>query len=319
MKFALYFGNRGFFPGELAAAAYADMTAAVEQAGHQWIAMDRLITKYGAVETVSDGEKYAAFLKEHAGAFDGVILCLPNFGDENGAIAALKDAGVPILVQAYPDEIGKMSFELRRDAFCGKFSIMDMFTQYGIPFTAYKPHVCAPRSGEFISQIDSFARVCAVVKGMKRFSVGAIGARVTAFKTVRYDELTLQKYGITVNTFDLSDLFHRAATMNHDGRVEARLSALRDYGDFSSVPSEKFELIAKTSLAIEDMCGEFRLDTLALRCWNEFPQVLGISVCVVVGFLNHIGIPCACESDVCNAVAVRGGAAPCHGECFYLS
>jgi hypothetical protein len=56
MKFALYFGNRGFFPGELAAAAYADMTAAVEQAGQQWIAMDRGITKYGAVETVSVGE-----------------------------------------------------------------------------------------------------------------------------------------------------------------------------------------------------------------------------------------------------------------------
>lgn len=33
---------------------------------------------------------------------------MPIFADENGAITALQDAGVPILMQAYPDEIGKM-------------------------------------------------------------------------------------------------------------------------------------------------------------------------------------------------------------------
>ena len=47
---------------------------------------------------------------------------MPIFADENGAITALQDAGVPILMQAYPDEIGKMDFAHRRDAYCGKFS-----------------------------------------------------------------------------------------------------------------------------------------------------------------------------------------------------
>ena len=44
---------------------------------------------------------------------------MPIFVDENGAITALRDANVPILMQAYPDEIGKMDFAHRRDAFCG--------------------------------------------------------------------------------------------------------------------------------------------------------------------------------------------------------
>ena len=63
-----------------------------------------------------------------------MILCLPNFGDETGAVAALKDAGVPILIQAYPDELDKMGPAHRRDSFCGKISIMDVFCQYGVPF-----------------------------------------------------------------------------------------------------------------------------------------------------------------------------------------
>ena len=108
LTFALYFGNRGFFPETLIASARREMTDAVKKAGHDYILMDESATKYGAVETKGDGLKYAAFLRANAGKYDGVILCLPNFGDENGAVPALQDAGVPILIQAYRDKIGEM-------------------------------------------------------------------------------------------------------------------------------------------------------------------------------------------------------------------
>ena len=123
MKFALYFGNRGFMPGELITGARADMIKAVTDAGYEYLVMDESLTRYGAVETRDEGRLYHDFLKEHEGEYDGVILCMPIFIDENGAITALQDAGVPILMQAYPDEIGKMDFKHRRDAYCGKFSL----------------------------------------------------------------------------------------------------------------------------------------------------------------------------------------------------
>ncbi len=305
MKFALYFANRGFFPGELVDAAREEMTEALKRAGHEFVAMDKSLTKSGAVETKADGERYAAFLKEHEDEVDGAILCLPNFGDENGAVPAFRHFKKPILIQAYPDEIGRMSFEERRDAFCGKLSIMDMFRQFGIRFTALEPHVCHPLSPEFARQIDVFARICAVVNGMREFSIGAIGARTTAFKTVRYDELALQKAGVTVDTFDLSEIFARTEALAGDERLPGLKKEYLSYSDFSAVPEEKLDLIARVTLAILDLVKEYRLDTLALRCWNEFPSVMKISVCVVVGFLNHLGIPCACELDVGNAYAMR--------------
>lgn len=146
-------------------------------------------------------------------------------------MAALKDAGVPILVHAYPDELDKMGFSHRRDAFCGKFSIMDVFCQYGVPFTALQPHTVAPQSDAFALNIRDFARVCRVVKGMKSLTVGAIGARTTAFKTVRFDELALQRYGITTETFDLSTVISAVRTLNDDERrvreAEERLGSTR--------------------------------------------------------------------------------------------
>ena len=146
MKFALYFGNRGFMPAELIAGARADMIKAVTDAGYEYLAMDENATRYGAVETREEGRLYHDWLKSHEGEYDGVILCMPIFIDENGAAAALQDANVPILMQAYPDEIGKMDFAHRRDAYCGKFSVTDVFYQYKIPFTVMKPHVVHPLS-----------------------------------------------------------------------------------------------------------------------------------------------------------------------------
>jgi len=299
--FALYFGNRGFFPGELIASARKEMTEAVTNAGYDYIVMDEKLTKYGAVELRGDGIKYAAFLKEHTGEYEGVILCLPNFGDENGAVAALKECGVPILVQAYPDELDKMDFSSRRDAFCGKLSIMDVFYQYGIKYTAFQPHVIHPLDSRFQKQLHDFAAICRAVQKAKHFTVGAIGARTTPFKTVRFDELALQKSGITVETFDLSALFLQVQKLKDQPRLAAKVAQLRDFTDFSCVPEDKMETLAKVSLCIDDLIAEYQLDAIALRCWNELQEVLGISPCVLLGELIDRGIPAACELDVCNA------------------
>lgn len=147
--FAVFFGNRGFFPASLQAAARRELTDVLQRLGHNTLMLDPQATRYGAVETPLEGQVYANFLQEHRGEYDGVILCLPNFGDETGAVAALKEAGVPILIQAYPDELDKMAPHQRRDAFCGKFSIMDVFCQYGVKFTALKPHTAHPQSAKF--------------------------------------------------------------------------------------------------------------------------------------------------------------------------
>ena len=88
--------------------------------GHNVLMLEPDITRYGAVETTQEGEIFANFLHSNRGKFGGVIACLPNFGDETGAVAALREAGVPIWIHAYPDELDKMDVAQRRDSFCGK-------------------------------------------------------------------------------------------------------------------------------------------------------------------------------------------------------
>lgn len=306
MKFALYFGNRGFMPGELIEGARADMIKAVTDAGYEYLAMDASLTRYGAVETREEGRLYHDWLKSHEGEYDGVILCMPIFIDENGAAAALQDANVPILMQAYPDEIGKMDFSHRRDAFCGKFSVTDVFYQYKIPFTVLKPHVVHPLSAAFAENLKDFAAICRVVKGMKRFNLGCIGARTTAFKTVRFDEVTLQRYGINVESFDLSELVYQVGQKKDDDpAVLAKIAQLEHYADFSKVPAENKRTLAKISVVIDDYIRDYRLDALTLRCWNEMETILRVCPCVLISELNDRGITCSCEIDLTSAITMR--------------
>ena len=317
--FALFFGNRGFFPGSLIEQARQTLKAVVEKAGYQTLMFDASATRLGAVESISDAKIYAKFLKEHEGEFDGVLLSLPNFGDENGAVAALQDCGVPILVQAWPDEIGKMDFHQRRDAFCGKFSIMDVFYQYGIKFSAYTPHTTHPESADFARHLAWFAATCRVVKGMRRLTVGAIGARTTAFKTVRFDELTLQKYNITTEALDLSEVFQRIRGVDvaSDAFLDKKSTLLR-YTNWNGVPADKIDTMAKLGLSLDDIIRDYQLDCLALRCWIELEKELGISPCTIISELNNRSIPAACELDVCNAIAMRALALASEGPATCL-
>lgn len=301
--FAVFFGNRGFFPASLQKAARKEVGETLARLGHKTLMMDEKATRHGAVETAEEGRRYAGWLARNRGKYGGVILCLPNFGDETGAVAALQDAGVPILVHAYPDDLDKMAPELRRDSFCGKFSVMDVFCQYGVKFTALKPHTVHPRSPDFEANVDYFDRMCRVVNGLKGMVVGAIGARTTAFKTVRIDELALQRNGITMETFDLSGVFAGMDRVDRK-KLQAKAAVLRSYTRWTGVPRKAFDTLARLGVVLDDLIAENRLDALSIRCWIEMQRVLNVSPCVLLSELNNRGIPTACEVDIGNAVAM---------------
>jgi L-fucose isomerase-like protein len=304
--FVLFFGNRGFFPSSLLKGAREDLPMVLHRLGHDALVLEERETNHGAVETVREGERFARFLRENRGKFGGVVLCLPNFGDETGAVAALKEAGVPIFIQAYPDDLSRMSPTERRDSFCGKLSIMDVFCQYGIKFTVQKPHVVIPSSPRFAENIDYFDRVCRVANGVKGMVVGAIGARTTPFKTVRFDEVALQRHGITVETLDLSDVMNRMHALSFtDALCRDKAEVLKAYSSWEGVPDKAFETLVKLGVVLDRIIDEYKMDAIALRCWTELQTQLGISPCVIMSELNDRGIASACEVDVGNAVAMR--------------
>lgn len=304
IRLALYFGNRGFFPGELIADARRELAEAVSRNGLEYLMMDPALTRYGGVETLAEGKRFAEFLEENRGKYDGIILCLPNFGDENGALEALREVTVPILVQAYPDEPDKMDFSHRRDALCGKIAMCNCLRQRGIRYSLTAQPTVHPLTKEFDEDLRVFAGVCRVVKGMKRLRIGAIGARTTAFKTVRIDEIAMENKGIGVETVDLSQVFARMREVPPEA-VAFQRSIFGKYRGWEAYPPVKLEQMARLAAVLKDLIEEMELHAVAIRCWPELEQQLQIAPCLAMAELNEHGIPAACEMDVSNAVMMR--------------
>ena len=304
--FAIMYGNRGFFPASLVEEARREVPQALSALGYESISLEAEATRFGGIETVEEARKYANFLREHRGKFDGVILSLPNFGDENAAALALKESGVPIFVHAYPDDLDKMSPATRRDSFCGKLSIMDVLKQNGVKFTIRPPHVVRPGSTKFNENIDFFAGVCRIVSGLKGMVVGEMGARTTPFKTVRIDELALQKYDITVETFDLSDVFSRMNALDPAAELYLEKSTyLQNISSWRGVPERALDGLVRLGVVLDTMIEEYGMDAISFRCWTEIQAQYGISPCLITADLMGKGVPAACEVDTGSAVAMH--------------
>lgn len=307
MTFGLIVGNRGFFPDHLAESGRREMIQVLEGAGYRVICPTPEETKLGAVETREDAKKCAALFRRHRDEIDGVIVTLPNFGDERGVAETLRMSGldVPVLVQATPDEPGKMTVRDRRDSFCGKMSVCNNLAQFGIRYSLTRLHTVRPDSEEFRRDLEWFAGVCRVVNGLRKTRVGAIGARPAAFNTVRYSEKLLEAAGIDVETVDLSEILGRAQKLaDTDARVQAKIQAIRDYVSTQSVPAEALVKMAKLGLVIEDWMQANDVTISAIQCWTALEEYFGVVPCTIMSMMSEKLMPSACEVDVCGAVAM---------------
>lgn len=307
ITFGVIVSNRSFFPDHLVVEGRKEILAKLDKMGYGTVALSTEDTPLGAVMTLSDAEKCAALFKTHRDEIDGVIVILPNFGDEVAVSTAITSArlNVPILVQACDDNDNKLDLNNRRDGFCGKISLCNNFYQRNIKFTNTTLHTCKIESLEFTKDINNFAKICRVVKGITNARIGAIGARPDAFHTVRYSEKLLQAAGVTVADVDLSEILFAAQKMDIDDKVKAKIKEIKEYGKVQSCISEdKVVLQAKFSIAVENWLTENKCDASAVQCWNSVQNNFGCAACLTMSMLGEKGMPSACEADVTGALTM---------------
>ncbi len=300
-------GNRDFFPDQLITEARADLNALFEKYNIRPIWVSPEETKLGGVETHAEARKCADLFRRHRDDIQGVLVCLPNFGDEKGVADVLKmaDLNVPVLVQGYPDDLGQLGVERRRDAFCGKISVCNNLVQSGIRFSLTSKHVTHPNSEDFKKDLARFVGACRVVNGMRGVRLGAVGARPGAFNTVRYSEKILERHGISVTTVDLSEFIAQVSQINDkEDAVSAKLDAIKSYAPAPGVPGEKLLQMAKLGVVLERWMNDNAIDATAIQCWTSVQQNLGCNVCTLMSMMSESFLPSACEVDVLGVLTM---------------
>ncbi len=312
MKKQITFGiipaTRNIFNAELALQGRRSLLKLVESAGYGAVVLPEDATPSGCVETYRDAKICAELFRKEQDKIDGIIVILPNFGDELGVVntLSLTNLNVPVLVQAANDEQSKVGVTERRDAFCGKLSVCNNLYQYGIEFTDTSLHTCDIEGELFKGDLERFARICRTVKGLRTARIGAIGARPAAFQTVRFSEKLLQATGITVVPIDLSEIIATAQGMDKNAKqVKEMRAAIGDYGTIPDyIPEENVLTQTRFSVAVNQFMAENELDASAIQCWDSLEYNYGCASCLTMSMMGEKQQPSACEMDVAGAVSM---------------
>jgi L-fucose isomerase-like protein len=300
-------GNRDFFPDQLVAEARQDIVELFGDLGIRPVMISPEEAKLGGVETHAEARRCAELFKRHRDEIDGILVVLPNFGDEKGVADTIKLSGlnVPVLVQGYPDDLNQLGVTRRRDAFCGKISVCNNFVQAGIKFSLTSKHVSLPKSESFRRDLERFAGVCRVVNGLRGVRLGAVGARPGAFNTVRYSEKILERHGISVTTVDLSEFLAATGKLSDDdAAVKAKLADVKEYAPAPGVPAEKLLQMAKIGVVLARWMDAHALDATAIQCWTSVQQNFGCNVCTLMSMMSEKFMPSACEVDVTGVLSM---------------
>ncbi|MCC7208890.1 MAG: fucose isomerase [Anaerolineae bacterium] len=304
---AVLVGNRGFFPAHLAESGRNEILQLLAELGIDAIIPPADATNVGAIESLAEAKLAGDLFRQQRDKIDGVLVTLPNFGDER-AIAntlAFAELDVPVLVHAFPDDPAKMDIKWRRDSFCGKMSACNNLRQVGVKYTLTSRHTMRPSDPDFKQDLQDFAALCRVVKGMRHARIGMLGARPEAFRTVRFSEKLLQQAGISLETLDLSELYGRIEALNDaDPSVDAKLAQIRAYARTAGIPEASLLKMAKFGVVLDKWMSDYFLDATAVQCWTSMQQYFGIVPCTMMSMLSNGLNPSACETDVVGALAM---------------
>jgi L-fucose isomerase-like protein len=307
LTLGVIFGNRDFFPDQLVAEARRDLAKLFAELDIAMVALTPDDSKLGAVETWQDAVKCGELFRANRERIGGILICLPNFGDEKGVADSIRlsELNVPVLVQACSDDLDQFGLERRRDAFCGKISVCNNLRQYGVKYTLTRDHTTHISAPRFREDLNDFLATCRAVKGLRRVRIGAVGARPNAFNTTRYSEKLLEAAGISVNTIDLSEVFGTAATIaSDDARVKERIEQIRAYADSSTAPDASMVKMAKFAIVVDDWMRDLGLTATAIQCWSSMQKNYGVNVCTIMSMMSDQMLPSACEVDIAGVVSM---------------
>jgi L-fucose isomerase-like protein len=300
-------GNRGFFPDHLCDSGRQTILKVLAEEGIQAVALTSADTPFGSVESLADAQKCADLFKQHRDQIDGILVTLPNFGDERAIANTLRWANlnVPVLIHAFADDPQKMTIADRRDSFCGKMSACNNLRQYGLKFSLTSLHTVDPESDSFRADLRRFVSTCRVVRGLHHARLGALGARPAAFNTVRYSEKLLERSGISVETLDLSEAFGRINRLtNDDPAVKDKLDEITGYIPTKGIPQDSLFKMAKLGLVVDRWMSEQNLVATALQCWTSMEEFFGVVPCTIMSIMSNKLMPSACETDIAGVIGM---------------
>ncbi len=257
------------------------------------------INNEGLLYNDSDMLKIAEKFK--AEKIDGLFFPHCNFGTEYICGRLAKEMRVPVLLWGPLDERPEEDGRRLRDTQCGLFATGKVLRRFRIPFT-YLTN-CRVDDPVFKRGVFDFMAVCNVVKTFKSIRILQISTRPFDFWTTMCNEgELLEKYNIQLSPIPMPELIDEVKKVKIERlEVEKVIKYCRDSMDIC-VNDTALENVAALKVAMKNLAKKYGCQAIAIQCWNQLQNEIGIMPCAANSLLNDEGIPVVCETDIHGAI-----------------
>ncbi len=232
---------------------------------------------------------------------DGLFLPHCNFGTEYICGRLAKEMNVPVMLWGPLDERPEEDGRRLRDTQCGLFATGKVLRRFGVPFT-YVTN-CRVDDPVFKRGLFDFMAVCNVVKTFKSIRILQISTRPFDFWTTMCNEgELLEKFNIQLSPIPMPELTEEIKNVKLEKTEVAKVIEFCRNNMEICVKDEALENVAALKVAMKNLAEKYGCKAIAIQCWNQLQNEIGIMPCAANALLNDEGIPVVCETDIHGAI-----------------
>lgn len=281
------------------AVKYADLTRKkLEEMGVIFVDITD-ISEDGLLHSENDRIRIAEKFK--AEKIDGLFIPHGNFGTEYEVARLSRECGVPVLLWGPRDERPDENGIRLRDSQCGLFATGKVLRRFKIPFT----YLCNCRLEDeaFYRGVTNFLAVCNVVKAFKKTRILQIGPRPFDFWSTMCNEgELLENFNIQLAPIPMPELTREIKRVREDEEnIQEIISYCKENFEVN-IKDEDLKTVAALKAAMRALADRYGCNAIALQCWNELQEEIGIMPCAANSLLNEEGLPVVCETDIHGAI-----------------
>jgi len=272
--------------------------------GIELVVPSKKLTELGCVSTVEEGKRALELFKKED--IQGLLVGNMTFGMEVAVATVMSGLRKDMPVLHFCTKSGPISDQGNRstDNWCGQFMTVSAIKRRG--FTYIHINTCNPEDDYFKAKMESFSRACNAIARFKGARIGQLGTRPELFECQGISEGAMnERFGQRVVPMDLATVFSIIESIDpKDPEVLKVKEALTAGVKVEGGTAKSLTNLARCEVGYKRIAKQLDATALAINCWTQMQEKLGVAVCSIIGRLNQAGIPAACEVDIYGAASM---------------
>lgn len=232
---------------------------------------------------------------------DFVVLDACTFPEGKAWMRFVELVEAPIAVWSRAET--EKSGPIGHNSFCGANFIVSNMARAGRRTRAFYGDADGE---EFVSRLSAALKLLSAAKAAKGARIGLMGGGIVPkFHDLDVSEAERKRissrWGIDFESVRLEDIWDIADKLPKSA-IDAETARETKLYRRIDVPAEALCQQAATLLAVKDYAMKAKLAAVAIRCWPEFGAKRSLWPCGLIGHLNDMGLPAACEGDPVGAL-----------------